>query len=159
NRCPADGGVTPESGTFPGKVIVPPVASRVEQGDEGATLWIKPRHVRALARVAARTRQAEIVPQRPPVVLLSADVIDLMREYCAVLRHLTVFTPAPCPLPHLAASRLGHGSRRARRALKGQPSLCLKQIEELSDAQVLFQHQALIGCDGATVVLPQELAD
>ena len=70
--------------------------------------------------------QGEIAAEGGASVLLGTDVIDLERAVIELLRKLTVFTSAICPLPYLPDKRCIHavsGTQDAVRFLGLIPSV------------------------------------
>jgi hypothetical protein len=87
-----------------GEVLPPPLAPRVKEGDNEASFGIDGGEVRSLLLVAPDAAQTEVVDVIGPLVLLSDDMIDLMREDRRFLREPAIFTgPAGASLDETPA--------------------------------------------------------
>ena len=61
-------------------MISPPLAPRVEEADEGATLNVDRTDIASLPRVASETGICKIIEIRSPAMFAANDVVDLMRR-------------------------------------------------------------------------------
>ena len=108
--------------TFPSHALYVPIFSELKVGVPTLLARMKQRHdavgtpgfgvcrrdVGALFEVTAQATQAQIILLIRTPVLLSNDVVDLMRQNGRSLRQLTVFTGILSATSYPSAPRLGH---------------------------------------------------
>lgn len=102
-----------------GEVLPPPLAPRMKEGDNEAVLGVDGGEVRSLLQVTADATQTEVVHVVGSMVLLSDDMIDLMREDRRFLREPAIFAGSVgAPLderPHIPRDR-HEAARRVQRS-------------------------------------------
>jgi hypothetical protein len=93
------------------EVVVPEVATGVEQDGDVAGLWIDSGQVGPLLSVAAGTTQRSILRIVCVRVLRRDDVIEMKAGFVACLGQVTVLTPVSGAVSdELSQGGVGHGS-------------------------------------------------
>jgi hypothetical protein len=124
DRGAADGGATHQKRTVPSKVVIPSVATRVEEPSALASQWIDPGQVRTLVVIISEASQCQVSECCLTAVLFRNDVIDFEGNDIELLRHSAVLAPKACAASYCLRRRELHerpvrraGLRRVCRAL------------------------------------------
>jgi hypothetical protein len=90
-------------------VLVPRLASRIEEPDDAPGLRIDPREIRPFVQVAVIAGEGEVIGVVGAAVLPGDDVLDVKRdERDVLLQQPTVFAAPPSP----RSNEIADGSRR-----------------------------------------------
>jgi len=108
NRGLCDSGLAMKLRAVPLEVIVPFIDSRIEEPNEFVCVGNVSRRIAPLMAVTQRAGPAHIGQFGRALVLLSADVIRLVRQPRARLRHLTILATVFRSLPNLLSKGGSH---------------------------------------------------
>jgi len=99
--CAADRRTPHNLESVPHEVVVPLIASRIEQHSHLAAIGIEPREIAAFVQIALGTGKSEIVQVIRPGVFPRNDMLDLQRDQrrCR-LTSLALLAAVACPPPH-----------------------------------------------------------
>ncbi len=95
------------------EVIDPAIPARVEQCDDLVCVWIDPRQIGTLVRVAAAAAQSKVLWLGFTGVLARNDVIEDMLQAALGFWHQAVFTPAAGALSNELLRRSGIANHAA----------------------------------------------
>jgi hypothetical protein len=112
---------------------------RVEELNELPRLRVHTCDIGALETIAIKTRQAQILWDRPAAVLSGNDVVDLESEQRACLRHLAILATGIGALPDEADKLLFHGPLSTPVFLEDDTRLRPQEVHEVADAPVTLE--------------------
>jgi hypothetical protein len=104
----------------------PPLAARIEEPRQPATLRVDPCDVRAFVEIVVWAGEGKILVCRLTVMLFGDDVIDGESEFRDISWYLAVFTTISSSFPDTPVKRCVHGLRFLSRVLKRKKSLSLQ---------------------------------
>ena len=144
DRCEPD-----EHGAAPLEVLLPPVASGVEQARNFPAFLVHACNVGSLVVVAGEASERQVPQLAGSVVFEGDDVIDLKRQQIEALRDTAVFTVVLGALPNTFDERWIHSSLGLWRFfLNGNAGLGLKDGEEVADALIGVDFDLLLVGEG-----------
>ena len=106
-RRSSNGGFTDERGPVPGKMVIPFLRARIEQGNEFIGGGIKSRDVGAFRAIALGAAPTSIRQRISAPMFPRSDMVDFMRQIRAVFRQAAVFATSLGASSDLATER-GH---------------------------------------------------
>lgn len=112
DRRSADIGQTDNARAVQSEMLLPALASRVEERLERTREWIEGGNIRAFLTVAVQACQTEVAIRSVPTMLDRNDMVDLVRQGPVVLMQQTVLAVPVRALDHLLTEQGGNVSAR-----------------------------------------------